>query len=81
MSQIGQGLETLAFLLPLEQAWYAGETHASCGRVLAAYEAAAEQALLLAHRGAGTPSPVSGLRKPVIYWFVIKAVIRLPLEL
>ena len=52
VSQIGQGLETLA-LATLEQAWYAGETHASCGRVLAAYEAAAEQALLLAHRGAG----------------------------
>ena len=52
VSQIGQGLETLA-LATLEQAWYAGETHASCGRVLAAYEAAAEQALLLTHRGAG----------------------------
>ncbi len=52
VSQIGQGLETLA-LATLEQAWYAGETHASCGRVLAAYEAAAEQALLLVHRGAG----------------------------
>ena len=52
VSQIGQGLETLA-LATLEQAWYAGETHAFCGRVLAAYEAAAEQALLLAHRGAG----------------------------